>query len=376
MIDKLIVEAPLNPLSMGNVSYNILKELMKRGIKVLYLPIGNIDLNSYPPDEEFKLWIQSAVNNFLKYFNRDIPTLKNWHISGSHQFPSNKKFLLTYHECDQGTPEEINIIKNTDRTFFCGEYSKHIFEDYGLNNIDWFPLGFDNESFCKTNKNNYQDNRINWLIAGKAESRKNSYRLLKLWVSKYGLQSGQGWAGNKCHFLNCAISNPFFQNDQMRGHFQQQIQEALGGKRYYNIQFFDWMVTNKEYNNLLNETHIDLTGMSSAESWNLPAFQNAALGNWSIVLNATGHKSWANDKNSILVNPIAKRSIHDGIFFHQNSLFSIGNCYDFNDEDLLIAMDKAAQLAKTPNLEGEKLRETYTYVKTVDYILNKIEEKC
>lgn len=372
MIDKLIVEAPLNNLSLGNVSYNFLRSLKKKGVKVLYLPIGNSDLSAYNATDEFKLWIQSAASNFLKSYNRKIPTIKIWHINGAHQFPSDKRYLCTFQESDQGTPEEINIIKNTDKTFFCGEYSKDVFFDYGLTNIDWFPLGFDEESFQKLEKNKYDDNRINWLIAGKAELRKGTFRLLKLWVNKYGLQPGQPWRDDNRHFLNCAITNPFFQDENMRNYFRQQIHEALGGKRFYNIQFFDHLKTNKEYNSLLNETHIDLTGMSSAESWNLPAFQVTALGGYSIVLNATGHKSWANDKNSILVNPISKRLIYDNIFFIQGSPFNNGNVFDFNDEDLLSAMDRAVKVAKTPNIEGEKLRDM-TYDKTVDYILSKME---
>ncbi len=374
MIDKLIVEAPINPLSLGNVSYNILKILRQKEIKVLYCPIGNIDLSCYKVDEDFKSWLQSAAQNFLKSFNRDVPTWKIWHINGSHQFPSNRRYLLTFHESDSGTPEEINVIKNTNKTFFCGEYSKHIFEEYGLTNIDWFPLGMDNESYYKITKNKYEDNRINWFLGGKFENRKNTARLLKIWAKKFGLTPGQPWISGKQHFLNCAITNPFFQNDQMRLHFQQQIHEALEGKRYYNIQFFEHLRTNAEYNNLLNESHIDITGMSSAESWNLPAFQITALGGWSIVLNATGHKSWANEKNSILVNPSSKRSIIDNIFFIPNTPFSQGNCFDFNDEDLLIAMDKAAQIAHTPNIEGEKLKEEFTYCKLVDKIIEATEQ--
>ena len=373
MIDKLIVEAPLNNLSLGNVSYNFLRTLKQKGIKVLYCPIGNADLSSFNATDEFKVWIQAAAANFLKSYSRETPTVKIWHINGSHQFVSDKRYLCTFHECDQGTPEEINIIKNTDKTFFCGEYSKDVFSEYGLTNIDWFPLGFDEESFQKIEKKNYDDNRINWLLAGKAESRKNTFRLLKIWANKYGLQPGQSWVDNNRHFLNCAIANPFFHDENMKNYFQQQIHEALGGKRYYNIQFFDHLKTNKEYNALLNETHIDLTGMSSAESWNLPSFQITALGGRSIVLNATGHKSWTNDKNSILVNPVSKRPVYDNIFFNQGSPFSQGNVFDFNDEDLLLAMDKATQLAKIPNVEGEKLKDEFTYSKLVDNVLNAIK---
>ncbi len=118
MIDKLIFEGPLNNLSMGNVSINFLKCLYKKGIKVLYLPIGQPDIGNYKLTEDFKCWLQDAGNKFLKEYKRDIPTLKNWHLNNSHTWTSDKRYLITYHECDQTTEEELNIIKNIDKTFF------------------------------------------------------------------------------------------------------------------------------------------------------------------------------------------------------------------------------------------------------------------
>lgn len=369
MIDKLVFEGPLNNLSMGNVSINILQSLYKKGVKVLYLPIGQPDIGNYKLSDDFKSWLQSATNNFLANYQRDLVTLKNWHLNGSHHFPTDKRYLISYHETDSVTPQENNVVKNINKVFFCGNYSENVFRDYGNENVDSFNLGFDAQSFNKTNKVYFKD-RIQWLLGAKMESRKNTLKLLQLWAKKYGKKQGEFYqTGEQQHFLNCVIVNPFYDIKIQ----EQQIAQALEGQRYINIQFFGFL--NREgFNDLLNATDIDLTGLSSGESWNLIPFNISCLGKWSIVLNATGQKVWANKDNCILVNPNGKRSCVDNIHFHANAPFSTGNFYTFNDEDVLKAMDLAAAKAKTPNIEGEKLSEQFTYDKTVDYILGKIEE--
>ena len=112
MINKIIFEGPLNPLSMGNVSVNLLKSLYKKGVKVLYSPIGNFDINSFNLTDDFKLWLQSAHNDFLKSYSRDLVSVKNWHLNQGYSFPTDKRYLLTYHETDSATEQEVNIIKN------------------------------------------------------------------------------------------------------------------------------------------------------------------------------------------------------------------------------------------------------------------------
>ena len=369
MINKLIFEGPLNNLSMGNVSINILHSLYKKKIEVLYLPIGNADIGNYNTTEDFRKWLENAAQSFLKNFDRNLPHLKNWHLNGSHAWVSNKRYLLTYHECDQATTEELNIVKNIDKVFFCGNYSPSIFKDVGANNVYSFNLGFDDSSFNKTNKTYLTDNRIQWLLTGKTEKRKGSLQLLSLWAKKFGMKMGESYKqGDQIHFLNCCIINPFYDVKAQ----EQQIAQILDNQRYINIQFFPFL-GREQYNDLYNACHVDLTGLSFAESWNLPSFNMTCLGKWSIVLNATGHKTWANKDNCILVNPNGKQSIVDGIFFHPNTPFNTGNCYAWDEKDVLAAMDLAVQKVKIPNLEGEKLATEFTYDKTVDYILKEME---
>jgi hypothetical protein len=369
MIEKLIVEAPLNPLSLGNVSYNILYSLYKKGVKVLYVPIGQPDVGVYKNDDQFKNWLQEAGNKFFSEFKRDIPSLKIWHINQSWQFPSDKRYLATFHECDTATSEELNIVKNTNKTFFCGTYSPSVFNDLGAK-TDSYNLGFDSASFYPTNKKYFADGRIQWFLGGKAELRKNTWQIINLWAKKYGKKQGESYkSGEQMHFLNLCIFNNFYDPKIQ----EQQINQALEGQKYCNIQLFPFL-DRESFNDILNASDFDLTGLSSAESWNLPAFNMTCLGKWSIVLNATGHKSWANESNSILVQPNGKRTSVDNMFFQSNSIFNRGQFYTFDPDEAVAAMETAVSKHHNKiNEEGIKLGAEMTYEKTVDHLLNKIE---
>lgn len=369
MIDKLIFEGPINPLSMGNVSINLLKSLYKKGTKVLYSPIGNVDINSFNLTDDFKMWLQDANQSFLKSYSRDMVCIKNWHLNQGGSFPTDNKYLLTYHETDGATAEEVNTIKNLNKVFFCGGYSSKVFSDYGVN-TDSFNLGFDESSFYKKDKQYFTDGRISWFLGAKIEKRKHTLNTLALWAKKYGKKQGESYkSGEQMHFLNCQITNPFYDIKAQ----EQQIVQALGGQKYINIQLFQFL-DRESFNDLLNSSDIDLTGLSGGESWNLIPFNISCLGKWSIVLNASAHKTWANKDNAILVNPNGKMDSQDQIFFHKGAPFNQGCFYTWSPDEVSAAMDMAVKKCKTPNTEGIKLATEFTYDKSVDYILNKIEE--
>src|SRR5271166_4233045 len=121
MSQKLIVAAPINSLSIGQVSYNILKELYNRKIHVIFFPI-QIDLGAYNVSPEFKVWLESSINNRFTKFKRDIPTFKIWHINGSESKFSDNQYLFSFHETDSPTPAEINIANQQNHVFFSSSW--------------------------------------------------------------------------------------------------------------------------------------------------------------------------------------------------------------------------------------------------------------
>ena len=126
-------------------------------------------------------------------------------------------------------------------------------------------------------------------------------------------------------------------------------------------------------NDFLNAIDIDLTGLSGGEGWNLPAFNATCLGKWSIVLNGTAHKEWANNDNSILIESNGQQSVEDGVFFKNNDPFNQGTFLTFDENELISAMEKAESKAGQINTCGTLLGQTFTYKNALQEIFSKID---
>ena len=358
---KLIYSAPINSLSLGNVSVNLLKEMYKRNIDLTFFPVGReLDFKAYKLDKGFGDWFTRAVGERLKTVKKDTPSLKVWHINGSEQKYSDKQYLLSFYELGTPTKEEVNLVNLQDHTFLSSSYSAGVFSNLAKR-VSYVPMGFD-EEFHVLEKKNTLSGVIHFGLMGKWEHRKHTEKIIKLWLKKFG--------DNPRFQLTCCVTNPFYKPEQM----QQVIMQALGGKRYFNVNFLPYLGTNAEVNALMNSFDIDLTGLSGAEGWNLPSFNTTALGKWSIVLNATAHKDWANEKNSLLVQPNGQEPVYDNIFFQQGQPFNQGSIYTWDEEEVAAQMDKAVSLAKTVNVEGLKLQKEFTWSKSLDIILDKINQ--
>jgi hypothetical protein len=359
-MDKLVFKCPINNVSFGNVSINLLREMFYRDISVSLFPIGNPDISVYDKlSKEFKDWLQSSIDNRYKLLDKELPTLQLWHINGSENRITSKSHLITFYELDQPTESEKNIVKIHDSVMFSSSYSSKNFKSIGCNNSSSLHVGFDPDLF-KTNKE-YLKDKIHFGLMGKFEKRKHTGKILKLWAEKYG--------NNYNYQLSCCINNPFIKPDQLN----QLIGQALDGKQYGNINFLPFLKTNSEVNEFLNAIDIDLTGLSGAEGWNLPSFNASALGKWSIVLNETSHRDWAKPDNCILVESKSKTPAYDGTFFHKGAVFNQGNIFEFNDDEVLSKMEKAESICKSENKEGLKLQEKFSYKNMLDKIVRNIE---
>jgi hypothetical protein len=351
---NLIVEAPLNSLSFGNVSYNIMRELFRAKIDIAYFPIGDPDLGAMQPTQEFVNWLQVSASRRFEALDKNLPCLRLWHLNGSDFLRSRNQTLITFYECNKPTEIEKRISNLHSKTLFSSKFASDQFENSGT-----FKIGFD-EDFKITGKTYMQD-RIHFGICGKFEKRKHTEKIIRTWLKKYG--------NNNKYLLSCCITNPFFKPEDM----QKVIANIMEGKYYSNINFIPWLKTNAEMNEFLNAIDIDLTGLSGGEGWNLPAFNASCLGKWSIVLNGTAHKEWANEDNSILIEPNGEQESDDGVFFKANSEFNQGTFLTFDDEELISKMELAETKVRHFNTCGSLLGQTFSYKSALEEILSKME---
>ena len=123
---RLLINAPINGLSFGNVSVNILRELFKKNIDLVFFPIGDkAEMDAYDKiDSDFVKYLQSATNDRYSKISKDIPSLKLWHIFGSETRYSKNQSLFTFHEVSEVTNLEKNLLKLLD---FFGENGLKLF---------------------------------------------------------------------------------------------------------------------------------------------------------------------------------------------------------------------------------------------------------
>lgn len=350
---KVLVDAPLNSLSLGNVSYNIIRELIDKGHDVGIFPVsGKVDLSAYDVPDYLAQKINEGIQNRFDYLSKDIPSLRVWHLNGSEDRKNPNQYLYTFYECNQPTDVERKLCDAQTETIFSSSCSAKMF---GANFI---PLGFDKDFF--NTKKQYLQNIVHFGLMGKFEKRKHTAEILRAWAKKYG--------NNNKYQLTCCITNPFFKQEEM----SHMINACLEGKRYTNINFLPYLSKNAEVNDLLNSIDIDLTGLSGGEGWNLPSFNATCLGKWSVVLNATSHKDWANKENSILIDPSGEFESEDKKFFVKGSSFNQGTFYSVTEDEMISAMEEAEKKVGQTNTEGQKLADNFTYSKTVDSILSLI----
>ena len=222
---KLTVNAPINSLSFGNVSTNILRQLYKKNTELTFFPIGdNVEISAFDKiKKDFVDYLQNSTNKRFETINKNTPCLKLWHIFGSESRFSKNQSLYTFHETSDLTKIEKNLLKTQDLIFVSSNYTKKIFDINGIENVVHAPLGFDDDFFI-TNKE-YLPNKIHFGLMGKFEYRKNTSRIIKTWLKLFG---------NKPEYqLSCVVNNSFLDKSK----FQIEITKILEGKHYNNINF-------------------------------------------------------------------------------------------------------------------------------------------
>jgi glycosyltransferase involved in cell wall biosynthesis len=355
-------ELVINPVSFGQVSLGILREIHSRGVTPisLFITKGNFNLDSFDENQDFVDWLKLSTESAISKHDKDIPTFKLWHLNGSQKSYSSEQVLFTFHELDQVTKEESAILKRQKSVLTCSSHSKDVFEAFGNTNVSFCPLAFDQKYFFRTNKT-YLDDRITFGVVGKFEKRKNHVNLIRAWLKKYG--------NDPKFYLNCAIYNTFAKPEENQSIWAQ----ITEGKQFSNVRFHPFMGKNVLYNDFLNSNDIIL-GMSGGEAWGLPEFNSVGLGKHSVILNAPGYREWANDDNSVMVEPNGKTEVYDGQFFRKGEIYNQGSIFTFGEESFLDGCEKAvARFRENPlNENGEKLKTQFSYKKMVDIILKSL----
>jgi len=361
-MNEFALALPVNQTSFGQVSTGLLKEVFRRSLNPCLFPIGESNLSTQKSDENLNEWLSFCVKKGIEEHDRENPVVKLWHLNGGLDSVSKKQILLTFYELDQPTKGELNIAKN-HTVVFTSNFTKDVFLERGVT-ANFVPLFFDKENFYQakeedgTPKKYFDDGRITFNLTGKFEKRKHHHKIIKSWVKRFG--------DNEKYFLQACVYNNFFTKEQNVSLFQ----GTTDGRRYFNVNFLNYMPTNDLYNDFLNSSDIILA-MSGGEGWGLPEFQSLGIGKHAVVLNAHSYKEWANESNSVMVEPTGKIDAYDEAFFHRGAPYNQGQIFDFNEDEFIHGCEEAIKRVEENrvNEEGLKIQEKFTVEKTLDSLL-------
>ena len=349
----MICNLPLNSVSFGQVGAALLRELSKQKKEVQILPIGNLDISAQKSDEKFEKWLVERISKTYEELDFTDQAVRLWHIQGSACQPSLDCSLLTFHETDELTLSEINLLQQYSRVLVTSKFTQEVFESYGVK-AEYCGLGLDEHNFYPVKRQRMEGTTV-FGLCGKLENRKNTLRILKLWALKFG--------NNPNFQLDCLIENPFIKKEDQESLVKQTLE-----KDYWNINFFSRFPQNMLVNDFMNHVDINLTGLSGGEGFNLPLFNSLALGKWGVALNAHVHKDYCNTENCILIEPNGKKPAHDGVFFKEGGRFNQGRFFDFSNDDAISAMEEAAKKVGIVNKAGIALKKDFNFKKTINKI--------
>jgi hypothetical protein len=119
-MDNFNLEVPINKVSFGNCSINILLELYKLGKAPNLMMIGGqADFGAFDSvvTKDFLEWFRACYSGAQARHSRENPTFKLWHLNGSLSSYSKEQHLFTFYELDSPTSSELNIAKNQKTVF-------------------------------------------------------------------------------------------------------------------------------------------------------------------------------------------------------------------------------------------------------------------
>ena len=106
----------------------------------------------------------------------------------------------------------------------------------------------------------------------------------------------------------------------------------------------------------------------------LPEFHSLGIGKHAVILNAHSYKEWANDKNSVLVEPSGKEDVYDNIFFHKGQDWNQGQIFSWEEDEFIHACETAITRVEESrvNKEGLNIPKDFSLDKTIDVIKNNL----
>ena len=348
--------APINTVSYGIVSLNILKELSKV-LDVSLWPIGEPQITNQNDYDIFKKAILNAQS-----YDPKAPCIRIWHQFDLAQFVGNGPHIgFPIFELDEFTKAEKHQLESVDHLFVCSNWAKEVVQknigEYHKNfyRTHVVPLGVDTNIFVPTQpvpKKNFV-----FLNCGKWEVRKGHDILCEAFNSAFSDSDDVE--------LWLMTHNLFSTNEEKLAWERKYIDTPLfkAGK----IKFIPRVDTHEEVYKIMANADCGVFP-SRAEGWNLEALEMLSVGRPLVITDYSAHKDFCNTENSTLIPTHGTELAFDNKWF-----FGQGKWATLKVGEVAKAMRVAYDKGRMYNKNGVDIATKFSWKNTAKEIINVLE---
>lgn len=354
------LNAPINTLSYGLTSFNILRELRQKASVSLW-PIGRVEVDSQAYPKALQL-VELSVKSGQMFNEYNAPSLRIYHqFSMAERIGRGPAIGFPIFELDTFSILERNHLSSLDAIFVTSSWGKQIVEENRIKvPCHVIPLGYDPEIFKPLQIK--KSPIYTFGNVGKYEVRKGHDELIEMFNTAFEP------ADNVRLLLSC--ENPFPNSgiDKFKAN-------AKNSKMGEKIHFIPRLNSQIELNEFYNNCDC-MVFPSKAEGWNLPLLEALAAGTNCIATDYSAHTEFApNNPTCWMIRMYEKEFANDGRWFHGN-----GRWGKFGQEQKDICIQYMREASKgyfemNSDILKVKMNEEalkFTWENTVNHILKAI----
>lgn len=356
MTINISLTAPINQLSYGLVSQNIIKALTDQGVNVSLFPINTIRQEDVI-GQNVEV-ITKAIKN-AEFFQPDASSLRVWHQNNLAQHVgSGLRIGFPFFELDQLTDLEKHHLNSVDRLFVASKWAKTVLERH-LDNPDVrvVPLGVNRDIFKELPLP--ISDRITFINIGKWEVRKGHDIIPEVFHNAFK-------DVDDVQLIMCC-DNPFL-NHEEKNKWISSYKNILGNK----VTILPRVSTQQELVQLIQAADCGIFP-ARAEGWNLDLLEVMSCGRHAITLNYSAPTEYCNNDNSYLIEIEKVVPAYDGKwFFNQGNWAHLGQKQLDDLSSSLRSFYEKQKANRTLNYSGIATARNFTWNNTANHVIKNI----